>query len=156
MATHFRESQPMRIALLPCLALTVACTAIAPAAVHPVAGNPCNPPSRSAIAWQVVSSASPTVRGRIIRIDSLTPVSGVALFVGTPPRPVRVADDGTFEVRLDSAGTVAIDVRRFGYMRVQATVQVPTDSAVELLAALERRAVVLDGCDANVTTVPQK
>ena len=156
MATDFRESQPMRIALLPCMALIAACAAIAPAAAHPLAGNSCDPPSRSAIAWQVVSSASPAVRGRIVHIDSLTPVSGVALFVGTPPRPVRVADDGTFEVRLDSAGTVAIDVRRFGYMRVQATVQVPTESAVELLAALERRAVILDGCGANLTTVPQK
>ena len=96
------------------------------------------------------------MRGRIIRIDSLTPVGGVALFIGTPPRAVRVADDGTFEVRLDSAGRAAIDVRRIGYMRVQAVVEVPTDSAVELVAALERRNLTFDGCGANVTTAPPR
>ena len=156
MATNFLNSRAMHTGRLACVALATACATIAPSAVRPVSGDACNPPSRSAIAWQVVSSPSPTVRGRIVRVDSLTPIDGVALFVGTPPRAVRVADDGTFDVRLDSAGRVAIDVRRFGYMRAQTVVVLPPDSAVELVAALERRNLTLDGCGANITTVPPR
>jgi hypothetical protein len=105
----------------------------------------CSPPSRSAIAWQVVPSDSPAVRGRVVNIDSLTPIRYAALYLGTPPRQVPIAEDGTFGVRLDSAGPVAVEVRRLGYERAQGTVTVPTGSAVELVVALERRNMGFDG-----------
>jgi hypothetical protein len=131
-----------------------AAVCLACARARPSEIDSCNPPGRSAIAWEIVPSDQPIVRGRVVQIDSLTPIPNVTLLVGTPGKATPVAPDGTFRVSLDSAGSVAIDVLRVGFMRIRTTVEVPPRGAVVLVAALERRNLVLDGCSSGVTTAP--
>ena len=124
------------------------------AAKHPPTLLGCFSPTRSAIAWQLAPGAYPAIRGRVVRVDSLTPIPFANVGVGTVPRSVVTSADGTFDVRVDSAGQIPVEVWRVGFQRVKSVVEIPRGGAVVLLVALESRNQSVMECeDGPVTTV---
>lgn len=135
--------------------LCVAALACTPARPKTLLG--CFAPTRSAIAWQLGRGDYPAVRGRVVRIDSASPIPGASVFVGTPARSTRTGDDGSFELRVDSAGQFPIEVRRVGYERAKTTIEIPRGGAVVILAALEPRNQFVTECaDGPATTTPPR
>ena len=119
------------------------------AAKHPPTLLGCFSPTRSAIAWQLAPGAYPAIRGRVVRVDSLTPIPFANVGVGTV-----TSADGTFDVRVDSAGQIPVEVWRVGFQRVKSVVEIPRGGAVVLLVALESRNQSVMECeDGPVTTV---
>ena len=105
------------------------------------------PPSRSAIAWQVTSAHPGVVRGRVLRVSTGLPADrgrGVhARLVGDDTATQRPDADG--EIRFAGVqGTRELTVRGFGYMPATATLSVPVDSGVDVLVALEERSTPIN------------
>ena len=105
------------------------------------------PASRSAIAWQITSSHPGIVRGRIIGV-----ATGQAVEPGHNPSARLIPYDsswhrpgpsGEFEFA-DVRGTRELFVRAFGYMPARASINVPADSGVDVVAALEQRSMTIN------------
>jgi hypothetical protein len=89
-----------------------------------------------------------------VRVDSLTPIPFANVRVGAALRNVVTNADGTFDVRMDSAGQIPVEVSRVGFQRVKSVVEIPRGGAVVLLVALESRNQSVMECeDGPVTTV---
>ena len=103
-------------------------------------------PSRSTIAWQVTAAHPGIVRGRILAVSSGLPVDWTRTFT------LLIAHD-TARQRLDThgefrfagvRGTHELRIRGFGYMPAAATLSIPVDSGVDVLAALEERSIPIN------------
>ena len=102
---------------------------------------PDDPPSRSAIAWQVTSQYPGTVRGRVERVDVDEPLaSGRVLLVPRDTAGVYLRSDGRFEFA-NVQGSQELRVHAIGHEPAVAMISVPPDSGVVALVALERRLI---------------
>lgn len=128
------------------------------AAKHPQTLLGCFSPTRSAIAWQLAQAPYLLVRGRVVRVDSLAPIGFANVRLGAAGRTIVTNADGTFEVRVDSAGQVPVEVWRVGFQRVKGVVEVPRGGAAVLLVALESRNQAVSECEDGpvTTTAPTK
>lgn len=105
------------------------------------------PPSRSAIAWQVTAAHPGSVEGRIVDVGSGLPIDR-----SRNPSARLLSDDAAWQ-RTDSTdrfrisgalGAQELMVRGFGYMPARVALTIPADSGVDVLAALEQRSMVIN------------
>jgi hypothetical protein len=153
MATKWSVKIMRLVVLIAAVAASIGCAAKRPQRRSQTLLG-CFSPTRSAIAWQLGQGAYPSIRGRVIRVDSLAPVAFANVRVGTPSHSTVTKEDGTFELRVDSAGQVAVEVWRIGFERAKSVVEIPRGGAAVLLVALESRNQSIRECeDGPVTTV---
>jgi len=114
---------------------------------------PPTPPSRSAVAWQVVRSESLVVVGRVLSVESGHALGQTGVRLLESGSEQASGTDGGFRFVVPQPGRYTLAARRVGYAATQAAVEVYGDSAVVALIALEQRPVVLDGCGYTVQRV---
>jgi hypothetical protein len=103
----------------------------------------CNePPSRSAIAWQITAAHPGSVEGRILDIGSGVPIdqawNASARLLPADSAWHRPGATGRFRIQ-GAPGAHELMVRGFGYMPVHAVLTMAPDSGIDVLAGLERR-----------------
>jgi len=110
------------------------------------AACPPEPPSRSAVAWQPSAAVRGAIAGRVVTVDSAAPVAGALVRLLPGLRAWPTGGDGRFRIDSVAPGRYSLEVRRIGYGRAEQAVDVAADRGAQVLAALEARAVMLDGC----------
>jgi len=105
------------------------------------------PPSRSAVAWQITSAHPGVVRGRILAVESAEPINpgynvGARLLPGDSSWH-RSGPEGDFQFS-GVQGSRQLTVRAFGFMPTTALITVPPDSGIDVLAALESRRMTIN------------
>jgi len=105
------------------------------------------PESRSTIAWQITSQHPGIVRGRILTVGTAEPINpghnaGARLLPGDSSWQ-RSGASGEFQFS-GVQGARQLIVRGFGYMPATASIVVPADSGVDVLAALELRSIAIN------------
>jgi hypothetical protein len=113
---------------------------------YSVACDP-EPESRSTIAWQITSEHPGIVRGRILAVGTAEPINpahnaGARLLPGDSSWQ-RSGVSGDFQFS-GVQGPRQLMVRGFGYMAARASIVVPADSGVDVLAALELRRTTIN------------
>ena len=105
------------------------------------------PPSRSAVGWQITSARPGVIRGRILAVESGEPINpghnaGARLQPGDSSWR-RSGPEGEFEFS-GVQGPHQLAVRAFGFMPAVVLITVPPDSGINVLAALEPRRMTIN------------
>src|SRR5262249_40817389 len=105
----------------------------------------------SAIAWEQTANAR-TIVGRVVDLQA-RPVEGAVVSLSNRTGSITTGIDGLFRFNDVSSGKHTVLVRRIGYERATLDVPVASSRGAQLLAALESRPVVFDGCGIIVEPV---
>lgn len=100
--------------------------------------------ARSTLAWEYAPGAG-GVRGRVLALGSLQPISGAMINVAPTGQRLVTDSAGRFRIRL-AEGRYVLRVRALGYVSVDDTISLPGLDGFEVLAVLARQDPDLVGC----------
>ena len=111
------------------------------------------PPSHSAVAWQYTGRHPRTVEGVVIAIDSLRPLTSAVIKVESDSRQWLVDAAGRFRLDSLAVGPHGLRITSPGYAVATSDIVVQETSGIQIVAAMERYRIVLDGCGAVLLPV---
>jgi hypothetical protein len=111
------------------------------------------PVSHSAIAWQYTQKHPRALDGVIVAIDSLRPLPTAVVSLDSSARHWRVDAAGRFRIDSLAPGTHTLRITVASYTVAEAGVLAEETSGIQVVAALERYRIALDGCGAVILPV---
>lgn len=131
---------------VPLLAATLTVVAACTRYEYRQAKCPEPPPSGSVVGWQQASGSGGVIEGHVVTIDSMKPVQMALITLSGNARRWGTAADARFRLDSIAPGAYELTIRRIGFRAATQAITVTADSALTVLAALQRMNIVMDGC----------